>query len=215
MPLPSPMPNPKRCAGFSLIEVMVAMVILTLGLFAVINLQVIAVRGNTFSRARTDAQKIAQGVADEIRTEALRWVDSNIMTDLTWNGIMSDLPLTGAPLNNGSNLNLQVLGSVPTYQDNVIAADNVVTSALLIDVAGNTGPGAMYRVHYVAHGVAVEAGATVPADPDLVRVTVLVSWDSKDHGQQNYDWGAWWSGGNNYFKRHIVSVTQFLSKRRL
>ncbi|MBW2700245.1 MAG: prepilin-type N-terminal cleavage/methylation domain-containing protein, partial [Deltaproteobacteria bacterium] len=46
-------------AGFSLIEVMVAMVILTLGLFAVINLQVIAVRGNTFARARTDAQKIA------------------------------------------------------------------------------------------------------------------------------------------------------------
>jgi len=172
----------------------VAMVILTLGLFAVINLQVIAVRGNTFARARTDAQKIAQGVSDEIRTQGLRWLGSN-MLDYTWAGIFPNLPLTDPPSGAGVNLNL-------------------VGSALLIDVAAGTGPGAMYRVHYVAHLVPLAPGAA--ASPNLVRVTVYVSWDSKDHGQQDYQWDDWWgAGGDNYFKRHVVSVTQFLSKRRI
>ncbi len=213
-----PSSNPMRLlsskrAGFSLIEVMVAMVILTIGLFAVINLQVIAVRGNTFARARTDAQKIAQGVSDEIRTQGLRWLGSN-MLDYAWADIFPNLSLTDPPSGAGVNLNLVDLRSVMTYQGQAIAPDNVVSSALLIDVAAGTGPGAMYRVHYVAHLVPLAPGTA--ASPNLVRVTVYVSWDSKDHGQQDYQWDDWWgAGGDNYFKRHVVSVTQFLSKRRI
>ena len=212
MPSSNPMRllNSKR-AGFSLIEVMVAMVILTIGLFAVINLQVIAVRGNTFARARTDAQKIAQGVSNEIRTRALGWVNSNLGST-NWDGLFTEMRLTAAPLSDGSNLALANLGSVTTYQEKIIADDSLMASANLIDVAGNTGPGAMYRVHFIAHGVPMMPGASVGADPNLVRVTVLVSWDSKDHGRQDYAWNAWQA---NYFSRNMVSVTQFLSKRQL
>ncbi len=211
-----PSSNPMRLlsskrAGFSLIEVMVAMVILTIGLFAVINLQVIAVRGNTFARARTDAQKIAQGVSNEIRTRALGWVNSPLGST-TWDSLFTDMLLTAAPSNNGSNLPLSSLGSVTTYQEKTIAGDSLMASANLIDVAGNTGPGSMYRVHFIAHGVPAIPGVAIVGDPNLVRVTVLVSWDSKDHGRQDYAWNAWQA---NYFSRNMVSVTQFLSKRQL
>ena len=214
MPLSNPMrlSNPKRREGFSLIEVMVAMVILTVGLFAVINLQVIAVRGNTFARARTDAQKIAMGVSDEIRTRALGWVSSNTI-NRAWTDVFLNMPLSDSPTGAGANLDLLDLRSVMRYQEQDIAPGNAVGAAQLIDVSASTVPGggAMYRVHYIAH----EVPPLVPRPgdiPNLVRMTVFVSWDSKDHGRQDYLWGADWS---LYFRRHMVSVTQFLSKRRI
>ena len=205
MPLSNPLrlSHPKRREGFSLIEVMVAMVILTVGF--------IAVRGNTFARARTDAQKIAMGVSDEIRTRALGWVSSNLV-DRDWDFVFSNMPLTDPPTGAGENLDLLNLKSVMKYQEQNIAPGNAVGVAQLIDVSASTTPGGgpMYRVHYIAHEVPLAPGAA--ASPDLVRMTVFVSWDSKDHGRQDYLWGADWS---LFFRRHMVSVTQFLSKRRI
>ena len=56
---------------------------------------------------------------------------------------------------------------------------------------------------------------SVPAniDPTLVRMTVIVSWDSKDHGDQDYDWGAW-DNECNFWRRHMVNTTFFLSRSR-
>ena len=41
--------------GFTLIELMVAMVVLTLGLFSIIHLQVVTVRGHAYARERNEA----------------------------------------------------------------------------------------------------------------------------------------------------------------
>jgi len=54
--------------GFSLIEAMIAMVILSVGLLAVALMQIGAMKGNTNALSRTDGVAMAQSVMDTLRT---------------------------------------------------------------------------------------------------------------------------------------------------
>ena len=67
--------------GFTLIELMVALVLLSIGLFSVIQLQVVTVRGGAFARERSEAQALANAVAEEMRARALNWVDNQVLAD--------------------------------------------------------------------------------------------------------------------------------------
>ena len=214
--------KPGGRTGFTLIELMTAMVILSVGLFAVIHLQVVTVRGNAYAKERNEAMRIAMGAAEELRTKALAWVDEQgIIEDdpalvRTLTGLMvADTPEVGVQMEDNAN----AMFALTSYIGETIAAgDDALTSQTINPLGlgplnpaatGLSSTGAIYRIHYVAHRVRQES-VDLPSD-QLIRVTVFVSWDNKDHGDQSFDWDLW---RENYWDRHMVAVTFYLSKIR-
>jgi prepilin-type N-terminal cleavage/methylation domain-containing protein len=218
--------------GFTLIELMVAMTVLSVGLFAIIHMQIVTVRGHSYARERTQAYEIAMGVAEELRTWGHGWVElpngsgydfeetftatnPNLSINLI-NSTLAALPSEGGQIPYAS------LNSTESYRGFKVSADDTLVTARLINVFGK-GPAvdgvnaaelesgaALYRVHYVAHPVRLQPGGA--GNPDLVRVSVFVSWDNKDHGDRSYDWSQWGADANTYFNRNMVAVTFYLSR---
>lgn len=60
--------NPHRPSGFSLLELLVAIVVFSVGLLAVAGLQTVSKRANFESLQRTTASQIANGLLEDIRT---------------------------------------------------------------------------------------------------------------------------------------------------
>jgi prepilin-type N-terminal cleavage/methylation domain-containing protein len=231
--------------GFTLIEVMMAMVILSVGLFSVVQLQVISVRGGAYARERIEAMEIATGVMEEMRTQNLEWVENmKLKTFAPTTTVyppalfpMAPIPAACTPLPIAGLQSVQTyLHDPATGNRNIIATSAAPGDALLINVHGQTaaaaglsGERAIYRVHYISHFVPSSTqdiptdaccGASPPCDfprscPQLIRVTVIVSWDNKDVGVQDYDWANWWdNGGDNFWDRHMVTVTFYMFRRR-
>jgi prepilin-type N-terminal cleavage/methylation domain-containing protein len=220
--------------GFTLIELMVAMTVLSIGLFAIIHMQIVTVRGHSYARERTQAYEIAMGVAEELRTWGHGWVE---LPDGSGDNFESTFTSSNANLDNnliqptlaalptaGDPLAFTTLNSLESYRGYKVAADETLKTARLVNVFG-MGPkvdlvsptqlescAAIYRVHYVAHPVRLEPGGG--GSPDLVRVTVVVSWDNKDHGDRSYDWTKWGDDAATFFNRNMVAVTFYLTRHR-
>ncbi len=208
-------------AGFTLIEVMIAMVIMSVGLFAVIHLQVVTVRGTAYAKERNEAMRIATGVANELRTRALVWQDMRgtsadpeigVLTAATGLTLV-DAPAEGTCLNDADSM-----FSVKSYLGRIVAPEDAFLSSTPVNVLGR-GPsnaagflstGAIYRVHYTAYQVAIGNQMALQISR-MVLVQVFVSWDNKDHGLQDQPWNDL---ENNYWDRHIVAVSFFLYKVR-
>lgn len=205
--------------GFTLVELMVALVVLTAGLFAIIHMQVVTIRGHSYAREREEAYQIAQGIAENLRTRSLEWLDVRHGMDKTFADVFPEITLINPPPLAGSNIDMVNLRSLQEYAGIAISADGTPQGASPINVfarnpTDNPGlPGARgaYRVHYIAYAVPYQEGQ--PPDNTLIRVTIFVSWESKDHGA-DVDWSNWWNGGANYWDRHIVSVTTYLKQHR-
>jgi type IV pilus assembly protein PilV len=56
-----------RAAGFTLIEVLVALVVLSIGLLGVAGLQIVGLRGNLSAASRTQASYLAEDIIDRMR----------------------------------------------------------------------------------------------------------------------------------------------------
>ena len=65
--------RPPNQAGFTLVELMVAMVVLAIGIMATIAMQYTALAGYTASREMTGATEVARTVEQRLKTEALGW----------------------------------------------------------------------------------------------------------------------------------------------
>ena len=95
----------KRSEGFTLLEVMIALVILSVGLLGLAALQLVAVRSNSFSSEMTYATMIAQQQAEVLKN--LAYTDGNLTSGshaamgsskgvqytVTWN-VTDDVPAT-------------------------------------------------------------------------------------------------------------------------
>jgi len=199
-------------AGFTLIEVMIAMTVLSLGLFAVIQLQVVSVRGNAYARERTEAYEIALGVAEEMRIQSLRWRPGSNFATVFYAAPyipVANLPPPPPPPPAGSDIPAGQMAAFPVYSNQIIGAALASNINLFGTVGGQR---AVYRVHYAMHQVSPAPGQ--PADPRLVRVTVFVSWDNKDHGLQT---GAWDpsvdpAADPTFWNRHMNAITFYLAQ---
>jgi type IV pilus assembly protein PilV len=60
-------PSPHRAAGFTLLEVLIAVVVLSIGLLGLAGLQTTGLRNNQDAYARTQAATLANDMADRIR----------------------------------------------------------------------------------------------------------------------------------------------------
>lgn len=65
----------QRDNGFTLIEVLIAVVLVAIGLLAVAGLQTTAIRGNSFARQTTLATQLAEEMVERIRVNALTTPD--------------------------------------------------------------------------------------------------------------------------------------------
>lgn len=215
--------------AFTLIELMVAMVVMSLGLFAIIHMQVITVRGHAYARERSEATQIALGVADQTRKKGLEWITFQDGTYKEFTDVFKDeytiiLKTPPPDAAAGDNLSTVDLHSVLTYcedpsdQPQPIAGGTDFVNAWKINTYGYSQEGgalpvqwagAMYRVHYIAHFMDLPP----PAQPrSLVRMTVIVSWDNKDHGEGT-DWAAW-ATEDNFWRRHMVTATFYMSRQK-
>jgi type IV pilus modification protein PilV len=100
------MPTTKHSQnGLSLVEVFVALLVLSVGLIALAKLQVDLVRGGADSRARTIAVSLAEEKLEDLRTFAA------LTSDLAWTTTVSPLAWSHIQNNKGGRL-----PPVTTYQ---------------------------------------------------------------------------------------------------
>lgn len=203
-------------AGFTLIELMAAMVILAIGVVSIIQLEVVVVRGNAYARQRVEAYELARGVADELRTWGLEWTDNPLRTFASvFNGQRSIVLTATVPMIGGSYA-LEDLRAVQLYNGQSIAVGEGFAQAFLINVRGvspSTSPGlpsfgAIFRVHYIAYNDYNDQGL---ADDTTARIKIFVSWDSKDFGAQDVGWNAGLDSAT-FWQRHMIVFELVLTR---
>ena len=209
-------------SGFTLIELMMAMIILAVGLTAVVQMSVVTVRGHTYSREWMEAYDIAQSVLEDLKVKLRPWMNQGGCNVTSLSGLLpggagevmakiTDEPSGDIPFNN--------LGSWPELHGRSIAGDAEFGSSFLTNMFGYTSSTAsnsfqsartIYRVHFVAHRIAPEgtdvctAGGN--ANAQMVRITVFVSWKNKDHGAQEGTWLSF-TDQDDFWNRHMIAVT--------
>ena len=127
--------------GFSLLEVLVAMVILSIGLLGVAGMQTTAITGNTFAQSGTVAIQLAEEMVNRIRTNAGN--DPDLYDDIDTSGDCTGLSapadddctdwksaIDNSKLANGS-------GTVNVEDNKPI--DNTATVKVIVQWGGSSG----------------------------------------------------------------------------
>jgi prepilin-type N-terminal cleavage/methylation domain-containing protein len=70
--------RPQSCTGFSLIEVLVAMAIFSIGILAVYSMQIHSIRGNTSARGITENITLASAKVEELLAQAYDHADLDV-----------------------------------------------------------------------------------------------------------------------------------------
>lgn len=70
-------------AGFSLVELMIAMFVLAIGVMATMAMQFSSLAGYRAARDLTGATEVARSIEQRLRTEALQWAPGSMPTDTT------------------------------------------------------------------------------------------------------------------------------------
>jgi type IV pilus assembly protein PilV len=100
--------------GFTLIEIMITLVILSVGLTALAGLQVSAIKGNTFSKRMTAAVSIANQKLEQIKDTAYANILSESSTQITQSNMSFTRQVTvtnNSPLANTKTVNVTVTWS--------------------------------------------------------------------------------------------------------
>jgi type IV pilus assembly protein PilV len=100
--------------GFTLIEIMITLVILSIGLTALAGLQISAIKGNTFSKRMTAAVSIANQKLEQIKDTAYANILSESSTQITQSNMSFTRQVTvtnNSPLANTKTVNVTVTWS--------------------------------------------------------------------------------------------------------
>ena len=100
--------------GFTLIELMITLVILSIGLVALVGLQVSAIKGNTFSKRMTAAVTIANQKLEQIKDTAYANILSESSTQITQSNMTFTrqvMVTNNTPLANTKTVNVTVTWS--------------------------------------------------------------------------------------------------------
>jgi type IV pilus assembly protein PilV len=100
--------------GFTLIEIMITLVILSIGIFALAGLQVSAIKGNAFSKRMTAAVSIANQKLEQIKDTAYANILSESSTQITQSNLQFTRQVTvtnNSPLANTKTVNVTVTWS--------------------------------------------------------------------------------------------------------
>ncbi len=208
-------------AGFTLVELMIAMVIMSVGLFAIVQMELVSLRGGGYARERMEALQIARGVVEELRARGLEWVMfAGGGKDLT--GVLPNIEAQAIDEPAScAGLGMDDVHSMLSYGGNTISSGNDFTNSRLVNMDG-LGPNvpqvidagsletarAIYRVHYTATWVNLQGpsggGGLSAISHDIVHLMVYVSWDNKDHGRQDFSWQN--SDADDFWKRNVIMI---------
>lgn len=100
--------------GFTLIEIMITLVILSIGLVALAGLQVSAIKGNAFSKRMTAAVSIANQKLEQIKDTTYANILSESSTQITQSNMSFTRQVTvtnNSPLANTKTVNVTVTWS--------------------------------------------------------------------------------------------------------
>lgn len=111
--------------GFSLIEVLVSLVILSVGLIGMAKFQAAVLKGGSDSQARSEAVTIAQSKLEELKS---------FSTLAAYNNIESSAALITEAANNGNTLEFSVAGTSANYNVDWSITENTAPDYLEISV---------------------------------------------------------------------------------
>lgn len=81
----------KNAAGFTLVEVLVALFILSVGILGVSNMFIIAIKANALGRNLTVANRLAQNLMEQVKTQTF----GEVLNDLCSNTGISNCSVSG------------------------------------------------------------------------------------------------------------------------
>jgi len=145
--------NPKQNRGFTLIEVLVALLIFSVGLLGMAGLMVVSVKTNHSAFLRTQASFLGQSMADRMR--------ANMGQIAAYAGSYSSSTIGSDPCPTG--------GTCTPVQ--LVARDRATWSQQLVDSLPN--PTATIACNGAPLGTALQAGAA----PYGGLCTLLIQWD--------------------------------------
>jgi prepilin-type N-terminal cleavage/methylation domain-containing protein len=77
--------------GFTVLEIMISLVVMSIGIVALYSLQVVAIDGNTTAQEFTQARTLAQRFAETLRRDAISWTTvANLPASLRRQGVWLD-----------------------------------------------------------------------------------------------------------------------------
>jgi type IV pilus assembly protein PilV len=98
--------------GFTLIEIMIALVVMSIGLTALAAVQISAIRGNAFSKRMTTAVSIADGKMEQIKNSSYASIISEPSIQIPQSNMNFTMQVTVtnniAPLTNTKTVNVTV-----------------------------------------------------------------------------------------------------------
>jgi type IV pilus assembly protein PilV len=139
--------------GFTLIEMMIALLIFSLGLMGMASLMILSVKTNQSAYLRTQASFLAQSMADRMRAN------------------MGQINAYNGTYNYGSVGTDPCASSAACPPATQVARDRVLWSQLLVDSLPN--PTAVINCNGAARGGAAQAGSA----PYNGLCTMTISWD--------------------------------------
>ena len=164
-----------RRNGFTLLEVLIALLVFSLGLIGMAGLLAVSVQTNHSAYLRTQATFLAQGMADRMRA-------NNIGTwNLAYNGTYNK---TTAGTASGC------LGTTSCTPAQVAARDATVFSNQLVSFL----PSPSATINCVTTGSAPSANTLVERPPYNGQCTIVMSWNEKssETGQSDHAASLTW-----------------------
>lgn len=152
--------------GFTLLEVLIALLVFSLGLLGMAGLLAVSVQTNHSAYLRTQATFLAQGMADRMR--------ANIMG--LWNSGGSGSAYDGTyNSSTAGNTGTACLGSNACTWSQVVARDQTIWSNQLVSFLPN--PSA--TIACVPTGAAPGLNAIVELPPYTGQCRIVISWNEK------------------------------------
>lgn len=101
--------------GFTLIEVMLTLVILSIGILAMARLQIAAIRGNALSQRMTTAASVAEGKIEQLKNTPFADIQPESSTKVTASNLNFTREVTVT--NNSPMANTKTVSVIVTWKD--------------------------------------------------------------------------------------------------
>jgi prepilin-type N-terminal cleavage/methylation domain-containing protein len=182
--------------GYTAVEVLMAMTVMTIGAAAVMSMQKASVQGNLDARETDVANSIARMWVERLQRDAMQWTQPNNANPLLNNFVQAKLLYGGIITNKGQ-------WGVPNFEMGVTTPE---TMSYAFDILGRDIPSAQigsgkttdpetifcvnYRLQYLVP-------PTLPMEPGLIRADVRVLWPRGIYNTPNPSAPQAWCSDNS------------------